>query len=648
MTLSPEAAALQRRLQYDTAFWARHCAKIVDKRKQLVPLVARPWQVEFDEALEKQRAAGQPMRAIVLKARKLGFSTWVVAKFMQRLTQFQYQSAITCAQDVKTAGVLFDIADIIYQHLPEEHELGMGFNIRPELTGASFSPSGRKFMQFGERSRQLRKRSTQSILEIDTAQTPEAGRGYTPSLIHGSEVAKWPGGDSTGSKLLSLMNAVPDEPETIVVLESTANGFNHFQKRWQRAVEGSNDPLTGDLFVPVFAAWHRDPDCAAVFASEEDRERFVASIGEGEYGEDEPMLIERFACTPEQLLWRRRTIREKCGDSIEQFKQEYPASPEEAFIGSGNSVFGTILVSRAIAAAEKAPEPVKGWLRGDAWVTKQTRGGTVEVPQTALWVPQTAVQSLAPAEKPAMGAPLLEVWEHPFRSVADLQSQYATGAISETQLEGELERSLEREPGCYIVTVDVAGDPVASGKDGDFHAIQVIDHISKQQVAAWRGRVDHADLRLLALLVALYYNEAYLAVEVTGGPGLSVAVPLQQDYRYKFMHRRREVDTRTQRETQKVGWDTNRATKPLIEGAMLDAFKDGTHGIRQMATALEFNTYVIDEKGEHGARDGEHDDLCMAWMIAQYLSTQLRPKRRKHAKTGRVRGFDPLDSDLGY
>jgi hypothetical protein len=50
----------------------------------------RPWQARtpetpahmtpLDEALERQRAAGQPMRAIILKARKLGFSTWVQAK----------------------------------------------------------------------------------------------------------------------------------------------------------------------------------------------------------------------------------------------------------------------------------------------------------------------------------------------------------------------------------------------------------------------------------------------------------------------------------------------------------------------------------------------------------------------------------------
>jgi hypothetical protein len=51
------------------------------------------------------------MRAIVLKARKLGFSTWVAAKFMQRVTQMPDQLAIICAQDTDTAHEIFTIAN---------------------------------------------------------------------------------------------------------------------------------------------------------------------------------------------------------------------------------------------------------------------------------------------------------------------------------------------------------------------------------------------------------------------------------------------------------------------------------------------------------------------------------------------------------
>ena len=61
-------ADARERLRTDTPLWARHCATILNTRRQAVKLEARPWQLQFDAALEAQREAGQPMRAIVLKA----------------------------------------------------------------------------------------------------------------------------------------------------------------------------------------------------------------------------------------------------------------------------------------------------------------------------------------------------------------------------------------------------------------------------------------------------------------------------------------------------------------------------------------------------------------------------------------------------
>jgi hypothetical protein len=105
MPLTPELEDLRHRLIYDTPFWARHCATILNPQRRPVRLEARPWQartpetpahiVPLDDALEAQRAAGQPMRAVILKARKLGFSTWVQAKFMQRVSQLPFQYALT-------------------------------------------------------------------------------------------------------------------------------------------------------------------------------------------------------------------------------------------------------------------------------------------------------------------------------------------------------------------------------------------------------------------------------------------------------------------------------------------------------------------------------------------------------------------------
>jgi hypothetical protein len=352
---------IRERLTYDTPFWAggvtrgpggavhrpapgqfQGVARIVDKARQLVPLIASDWQLELDDALEAQRAQGLPMRAIVLKARQLGFSTWVEAKMAQRLTMLDYQRAAIIAHDVDTAGAIFNITTTIHAHLPFEQELGLGFNIRPAVTGQSFSPNGRKYISFGEVSRKLRAagRDSESLLTIDTAASPESLRGQTINLLHLSEFAKWPVRATSGkdSKLASSLNAVPYLPETLVVLEFTANGLNHAHKRWVSAKDGIADPTSGETYVPIFVPWWRDPMYQVRFVSEDRRQHFIDhELGQGPYGEKEENYFHVLGLTPEQLLWRRMQIRTQHSDSIEVFEQEYPATDEEAFIGSGRA-----------------------------------------------------------------------------------------------------------------------------------------------------------------------------------------------------------------------------------------------------------------------------------------------------------------------
>src|SRR6266498_2923918 len=141
--------------------------------------------------------------------------------------------------------------------------------------------------------------------------SPEAGRGQTRQLVHLSEVAKWPDTATSGtrSKMVSIVNSVGYEPETLIVLESTANGLNHFYRRWVAAKQGQGDPDTGETYAMLFVPWWREPNYALPFATDEDRERFVESIGTGPYGEDEGELVEFYGCSPEQLRWRRMQIR---------------------------------------------------------------------------------------------------------------------------------------------------------------------------------------------------------------------------------------------------------------------------------------------------------------------------------------------------
>src|SRR5690606_32730054 len=133
---------------------------------------------------------------------------------------------LVVAQDNDTAGALFEIGERIWANLPPDEALAL------KPARANFR-RGKEIM-FAEPSRARRDQGIvglDSSLTVDTAKEVEAGRGWTYTDMHLSEVAFY--GDVR--KITSLLNAVPDEPGTMIVLESTANGNNHFKARWDAA-----------------------------------------------------------------------------------------------------------------------------------------------------------------------------------------------------------------------------------------------------------------------------------------------------------------------------------------------------------------------------------------------------------------------------
>jgi hypothetical protein len=92
--------------------------KVLD-RQQLVPFELRPAQARLWETLRDQRARGEPMRAVILKARKLGFSTFAQGLLLQRTTLNPLHRAIIVAHNQTTAGAIVEMAELMYRHLPD-------------------------------------------------------------------------------------------------------------------------------------------------------------------------------------------------------------------------------------------------------------------------------------------------------------------------------------------------------------------------------------------------------------------------------------------------------------------------------------------------------------------------------------------------
>lgn len=173
-----------------------------------------------------------------------------------------------------------------------------------------------------------------SQIIIDTAKNVDAARAFTYQYVHLSEVARFP---NLRAVLDALNQSVPDHWDTIILGETTANGMEEFYQEWQRAIKGQTD------WIPLFFPWfmmeeYRLPLQGGQLYSIEGV-HFSADTSIVSFEKEEQKLGRKFNLDDTQLNWRRWCIVNKCQGSINTFKQEYPATWEEAFITSGALYF---------------------------------------------------------------------------------------------------------------------------------------------------------------------------------------------------------------------------------------------------------------------------------------------------------------------
>jgi hypothetical protein len=591
---------LKDRLLNDAPFFAEKCLKIVNKGRKLVPLIPKAAQLRLDATMEAQTQAGKPMRVIILKARQIGFSTWVQARIMQSVLQRPYRHALVLAHNKDTGGELFEIGRRMYLNMPTDPLLGL----YPDIAGRRRA----RMLHFGTKQDDG-SLIPDSTLKVDTAQEFEAGRGQTFSEAHCSELAFYP---DAQRKLLGVLQAVPDEEGTLVVLESTANGFNYFKTLWDASERGDNE------FVGFFSPWFEEPSYSRAFLTEADRIDFEASLDEYERGllEESPYPQARAEpLTLEQLHWRRHTLANPpfLGDLM-RFQQEMPATPMEAFIASGRQRFDAGLVQKVIRATEETdpkvpteenPGPILGVLKETGTVQKKGRHGYSSVPTGAKWVPR---------EEAGFGSrhAYWRVWEQPIKA------------------EGS------RPAGQYVIALDPASGEETEEGESAYHALQVINHKTREQVAEYRSRID-ADLVGIQLYLALlHWNNATMAVEITGGHGRFIAKRIYHDFKYPrhLTYFRKQREHQNETESDLIGWDTQTASKAEIEDLFAKMLREGTHGIRSRLLANELTTFIKDERGRTGPEKNAFADLLMAYMIAQQVAQEMRP--RPERKIGQV------------
>jgi hypothetical protein len=278
--------------------------KVRSKTKGLVALRPNRAQLEFSRNHRK--------RSIVLKARQLGITTYVAARFfIQTITQ-PGTVTVQVAHDQESAEEIFKIVHRFWENLPKAMQDGALVTSRANI-------------------RQIVFPRLDSEYRVATAADANAGRGMTIHNLHCSEVARWP--RDVEETLASLRSAVPEDGE--IVLESTPNGAGGiFYEEWQRAEE------TG--YTRHFFPW---------WFSDEYRIEKLSAASEPLSLEEE-QLMKQAGLAEAQMAWRRTKRAQLRGLA----SQEYAEDPVSCFRASGECVFDLQAIERAL---EGCGEPVE-------------------------------------------------------------------------------------------------------------------------------------------------------------------------------------------------------------------------------------------------------------------------------------------------
>ena len=279
-------------------------------------------------------------RVIVLKSRQRGISTDAVLTALDSCMTNPNRIRGLQADSLDAANALMEKAKLAYRALPE--------SLKPELIYSNNS-----VLEF----------SNGSKIRISTS-----FRGATLSALHVSELGKISLNHEKASELKSgTLPALPLNPETEVVLESTSEGAgNMFYDMYQEAVE-SYKPGNLGTYCPIFIGWvgiveagngginhliYQDSRDQSFGRASEIPEEYRVSTADADcwlFDEDMPvprplndMLIKLqkeldYTFSPEQIEWATATYK-SLGNDIAEFMREYPATAEQSFASSGEGL----------------------------------------------------------------------------------------------------------------------------------------------------------------------------------------------------------------------------------------------------------------------------------------------------------------------
>jgi len=529
-------------------FFIEELLWIKTKKSELVPLKLNEEQLKIYNAIDGERKKNKPVRVLVLKCRQFGGTTLSEALVFQDTSTHSNRDSLIIAHNIESTNHIFRMSKLFYDKLDSN-------TYKPMV-----SSTNRKEIIFENPNKKDRTKNPglRSSIRVDTAGNIHAGHSYTFQNLHISELGLWENPDDV---MIGLLQAVPEEPNTMIIIESTANGMgNYFYDICQDAIHGKND------FVFIFIPWWE----VGEYTRKAPRDFTLYDYDHPNY-DNEVRIQKRFNLTLDQMCWRRHKIKNYCKNDLKKFQQEYPADYIEAFITTGSHVFDLEII-KDYSELVKNVEPVRGefrWLDNeDLSDIKDSEAKNAQMRNGVQFLPRGNGRWL--------------IWQFP-----QDDDKYAMGC------------------------------DVAEGlADGNYSAAEIISRKNIAQVAEF---VDHIKPEIYSDELAKaghFYNDALIAVEANNH-GLTTLTHLRPIY--PFIYYERDFTDKTLKPRDRMGWMTTRKTKVLMIDKLDKNMRNRDIVIMSRELLDEMTKYVEKSDGSMGADQKATDDRIMAFAIANMV-----------------------------
>ena len=502
---------------------------VVNKKQCTVPFFLNEVQKSFIKKLNKaiddyNNHKILSIKLIILKGRQQGFTTLITAYQLACIILNKNFSGYTLSDKTDNTETIFqNKAKFPYDKLPDVLKHTEKYNNRKQL--------------LFER--------TNSNWSVDTA-TKDVGRSKTINFFHGSECAFWNGG-------MQSIQAGLGEALTkncIQIYETTANGFNDFQKLW-----------SSGTCINCFYEWWLTPEYTLNFESEEIKNKLLADIdtnGEWIYARLKWLKNDK-KLKLEQLYWYYKKYESYIDKRL--IKQEYPCTPQEAFLTSGQCYFDSEKILKRLNQVIK-PEKTGYFL-------------------------------------------------YELNNEKIMSYKWIDDPNGYIKIYHDVEVNIP-----YVLGGDTAGE------GSDNFTGQVLNNVTGKQVAVLKQKFDEIEYTRQMYCLGMYYNQALIGIETNYSTYPTVKLS-EMKYPNMYIRNKNPDDYRQKLET-KLGVNTNKATRPHMLAILQTVVVENIEDIEDKDTLDEMINFIVNEKGKAEAQEGCHDDLVMGLAIAGYIRPQQK------------------------